>query len=246
MKHQIKAQIAGGQLLSQVKSQLIDLAKPGISLSYIDNQAEKLLLATGGKPSFKMVSGYHWSTCININDGIVHGIPHEHLTIKSGDLVTIDVGLYFQGFHTDTSISFFVGKTTKSNQKFLTTGQLTLEKAISVATPNHTVWDISHVIQTQIENAGYNVVRDLTGHGVGKRLHQEPAIPCYTQGDKLHSPVLYQNQVLAIEVMYTRGDWHLVKSSDDWTLSTQDKSLSAVFEETVIVQPQPQVVTRIT
>ena len=242
--NQVKAQIEGGQLLGAVKAQLVTMAKPGVSFADIDTKATALLMETGGQPSFSMVPGYHWSTCININDGIVHGIPHPDLHIKSGDLVTIDVGLYHRGFHTDTSTSLIVGKPHGEAAHFLEVGRQTLVKAIAVAIPGNKVWDISHVIQTEIEAAGYNVVRDLTGHGVGKQLHMDPAITCYTTGSRDSSPTLSQGQAIAIEVMYTMGDYHLVKSPDDWTLSTRDHSLSAVFEETIIVSsPHPQVVT---
>lgn len=243
MKHQIKAQRTGGHFLAQIKPQLVAATKPGINLAQLDELAEKLLLQTGGQPSFKMVPGYHWSTCINLNDSIVHGIPRSSLVIKSGDLVTLDIGLYYKGFHTDTSVSFIVGKAPAATHEFLNVGKQTLSLAIDQAIPGNTVWDISHTIQTQIEAAGYSAVRDLTGHGVGKQLHQEPAIPCYTSGSRDSSPRLQAGQAIAIEVMYTQGDWHLIKSPDNWTLGTRDRSLSAVLEETVIVNQPPEAVT---
>lgn len=235
MKSQLEAQRHGGKLLSQVKQKLVKAAHPGISFKEIDDLAEKLLLATGGEPSFKRVPGYYWSTCINVNDGIVHGIPDPAVKLKEGDLVTIDTGLYYKGYHTDTSTSFVLGEPTKEQKRFLHAGRTTLDKAIKVATAGAKIWDISEAIQTGIEAEGYNVVRDLTGHGVGKELHEEPAITCYTEGKRDRSPTIYKGQVLAIEVMYTSGDWHLKTDSDGWTIRTVDGSISAVFEETVII-----------
>lgn len=246
MKHQLKAQRQGGKLLAQIKKRLIKAAQPHTTLEEIDQLAEKLLLKTGGQPSFKMVPGYFWSTCINLNQGIVHGIPASSLKIHSGDLVTIDVGLYYQGFHTDTSTSFVVGPSNPQLDTFLQTGQATLHQAIAQARPGNSVWDISHTIQQHIEAAGYSVVRDLTGHGVGKQLHQPPAIPCYINRPKSSYPTLTKGQTIAIEVMYTQGNWRLQKDLDGWTLATADNSLSAVFEETVIVNAaKPEAVTQI-
>ncbi|MFC1749916.1 type I methionyl aminopeptidase [Pseudomonadota bacterium] len=233
MNQRVKAQIKGGKLLAKIKQELIDSIKPGIKLEHIDKQAEDLLRKTGGTPSFQMVPGYSWSTCINLNQGIVHGIPKG--SIKSGDLVTLDIGLFYQGYHTDTSSSFFVGPTTPKNKKFLDTGKKVLAKSISVAKANNRVFDISEKIQQGIESAGYSVVRNLTGHGVGEQLHQDPAIPCFTQGSRSNSPILSADQAIAIEVMYCMGDWHTKIEADGWTISTQDEKLSAIFEETIII-----------
>ena len=246
MKHQRQAQRQGGRFLATIKQQLVKAAKPGISFEAIDRLAERLLLKTGGEPSFKRVPGYYWSTCINVNAGIVHGIPTSSQKFKSGDLVTIDTGLYFQGFHTDTSTSFVIGRATPEQELFLSAGRATLASALKAATAGAKIWDISQAIQTGIESAGYNVVRDLTGHGVGRQLHEEPAITCYTQGPREASPTISKGQALAIEVMYTMGDWHLVTAPDGWTISTVDGSPSAVFEETVIVTHHaPEVITAI-
>ena len=241
MNQQAKAQIEGGRLLAKIKKQLNNLCKPGTDLANIDKKAEKLLLKTGGKPSFKMVPGYHWSTCININDGIVHGIPKGLL--KSGDLVTLDIGLFYQGFHTDTSSSFLIGNGTKSAQQFLQVGKKTLQQAISQAKVGNRVWDISETIQQGVEAAGFSVVRNLTGHGVGEQLHQEPAIPCFTVGSKTNSPILTKDQAIAIELMYCQGNWATKTDEDDWTISTEDGLLSAVFEETVIITKGKPIVT---
>ena len=247
MNSRVKAQIEGGKYLSEIKQQLVEFAKSGTDLESIDKLAEKLLLKTGGKPSFKTVGDYRWSTCININDGLVHGIPKSTLILKSGDLATIDVGLLYKGYHTDTSTSFIVdGQKDPKIENFLAVGKSTLKKAIAQAVPGNRISDISATIQKGVEAAGFNVVRDLTGHGIGTSLHQDPAVPCLNLSDPSSSPHIKNDQALAIEVMYTMGDWHLKHDPDNWTLSTADGSLSAVFEETIIVtNSTPKVITQI-
>lgn len=239
--NQLLSQQAGGKLLSKIKKQLVAYTKVGTKLEDIDQLAEKLILESGGQPSFKTVPGYHWSTCINVNSGLVHGIPKGAL--KDSDLVTIDVGLFYRGYHTDTSTSFVVGKSSKHLERFLLVGKKTLKKAINKAKPGNHIYDISHTIQKNIEREGFSVVRNLTGHGIGKQLHQEPAIPCFTDKPKAQTPVLIKNQVVAIEVMYCLGGHHTTTSADNWTISTQDGQLSAVFEETVIVAKNPKIIT---
>ena len=243
MNQQHVAQRQGGKLLADIKKKLVAASKVSTKLEDLDKLAEKLLLETGGQPSFKMVPGYHWSTCININSGIVHGIPKG--TLKDSDLVTVDVGLYYQGYHTDTSTSFIVGSQNQQKQAFLKAGKKTLSKAIKRATAGNHIWDISHTIQKNIEAAGFSVVRNLTGHGVGKELHEDPAIPCYTNRPRLNTPILKDGQVIAVEVMYCQGHWATITQQDGWTISTSDGKLSAVFEETLIVtKGKPEVVTQ--
>ncbi len=244
MTPKTKAQTTGGRLLAHIKKQLINAAKPGIKLEVLDHQAESLLKQTGGQPSFQMVPGYSWATCINLNSGIVHGIPKG--VIQDGDLVTIDIGLFYKGFHTDTSTSFIAGTPDPQILKFLQVGQKVLQKAIAEAKPGNRVWDISYAIQKGIESAGYSVVRNLTGHGVAQELHQEPTIPCFTRGNRSNSPLLENDQSLAIEVMYCQGNWHTITDSDGWTITTADQSLSAVFEETIILtKNKPLLITAI-
>lgn len=237
MNHQLKAQLQGGKLLASIKDQLVTATKPGIALEQIDQLAEKLLTQTGGQPSFQLVPGYHWATCINLNQGLVHGIPKG--TFKKGDLATIDVGLFFKGYHTDTSTSFIVGAAKNATkQRLLNIGRQTLQAAINQVKPGNKIWDISHTIQTRIEAAGFSVARNLTGHGVGKELHQEPTITCYSQGNRSSSPAIKVGDALAVEVIYCQGSHQTVVESDGWTISTKDGQLSAVFEDTVLVTNQ--------
>lgn len=225
--------IEGGKILADVKRQIKEFAQKETSLQAIDKKAESLIISAGGKPSFKMVPGYKWTTCININDSIVHGIPKGNL--KKGDFVTIDMGVYFKGFHTDSAMSFIIGKPTKEQEHFLSVGEKVLAKTIKKATVGNKIRDLSQSMQQGIESEGFSVVRQLTGHGVGEQLHQEPSIPCFVSNHKDMRVKLYEGMTIAIEVMYTMGDWPLIKDSDGWTLRTEDGKLSAVVEETVLI-----------
>jgi methionyl aminopeptidase len=226
-----QAMIRGGKLLASIKKELVDFAQTAETLEEIDNKANSLIDKSGGKPSFKMVPGYDWSTCINLNSGVVHGIPKGRL--ETGDLVTIDVGLYYQGYHTDTATSFVVGDSSKEKDKFLEVGRKILASAIGQAKSGKKVKNISRVIEEGIVESGYNVIRELTGHGVGEQLHQQPAIPCFVSKMPDMEVTLRSGMAVAIEVMYVMGDWPLKKNEDGWTLETRDGLLGAVFEETV-------------
>ncbi len=224
----------GGKKLAMVKKILQSEVKVGANAYNLDKYAEELILKEGGKPSFKMVPGYYWTTCINVNDGIVHGIPKKEIIFKKGDCVSVDVGMYYKGFHTDTS--FTVGiKVDEKLDKFLKTGKYALNEAITKAVSGNRIYDISQKIEETIKANGYSPVRALVGHGVGKDLHEDPQIPCFTNGVREKSPEILKGYVLAIEVMYAQGSGDVKLSGDGWTISTSDGTISALFEETVAV-----------
>jgi methionyl aminopeptidase len=232
--NKLQAMATGGLKLAQIRQEIINHIQPGTTLQKLDQLAEKLLFKTGGEPAFKKVPNYHWSTCININHGVVHGIPNLY-QIKAGDIVSLDIGLYYHGYYTDTSITTPVGKIPKDIEKFLNVGENALKHAIAAACPNNHVGHISQSIQENIEKAGYSVVSELTGHGVGKKLHENPRIPCFLNEKIHHTPKLSVGQTLAIEVIYTMGKPNLITQSDGWTISTQDGKMSGLFEETVAI-----------
>lgn len=225
----------GGKRLHEIKLQLMEKVKVGTTAREIDTLAEKLILKNGGKPSFKMVEGYKWSTCVNLNQGIVHGIPHKSIFFKSGDLVSIDLGMFYNGFHTDTSVSVSLDPTPEV-RRFLYAGKEAFRIAVNTIIPNRSyVYDISKNIQDTLFKYGYNPVLDLTGHGIGKNLHEEPYIPCFVDGDREKTPKILSGIALAVEVMYTAGKPELIKETDGWTISTKDGKISGLFEDTVIV-----------
>ena len=200
----------------------------------IEEKAVQLIGKSGGEASFKKVRNYSWATCINVNAGLVHGIPSKEVVFKKGDLVSIDVGLFYKGFHTDTSVSVGIGLEAK-NQKFLDTGSDAVKAAIAEVKPGNRIFDLSMAIQDTIEKAGFTPIQALVGHGVGKNLHEEPAIPCFVAGPRLKSVEIVPGMVLAIEVMYTQGSPEIEIGKDGWTISVRDGKISALFEETVAV-----------
>lgn len=237
----------GGKKLVWVFQQVYEQVKPGVRLKDLDRLAEKLILKSGGLPSFKMVKNYRWATCINVNEGVVHGIPNEY-RLKKGDLVTLDMGLFYQGFHTDMSRSFWLKNDNSDSKaqilKFLTTGEKTLKLAIKQAFPGKRVGHISYVIEREIKKMGYSPNKILTGHGVGKKLHEEPQIPCVLFQKIQNTPLLKEGMVLAIEVIYSEGTEEMILDKDGWTFKTKDGKLAAVFENTIaITKKGPKIIT---
>jgi methionyl aminopeptidase len=236
---EIKKMHAGGQKLAGILRRLQAMALPGVSLLEIEARAIELIHQSGCTPSFTRVPGYRWATCLNINDGFVHGIPKAY-TIRKGDVVSIDVGVFYQGFHTDTSVTFQAGSLINqaANDKiqlFLTTGQKVLQQALDVIKPGQRIWHISRAIQTGIEQAGYSVSLTLTGHGVGRTLHEPPKIPCFTYEKPEQTPLIEPGMTLAIEVLYLAGRPAVVTDSDGWTIKSKDGKITGVFEKTIAV-----------
>lgn len=238
----IQAMTVGGKHLGQIKKKLAEYTHVGTSFEEIEAEAQRLIRAAGANPSFSTVKGYHWGTCIMKNDAMLHGIPQGQV-VNEGDVITIDVGLIYQGFHLDTSITFPVGKVSPAVGQFLAVGQKSLDKAIAQARLGNSVYDISYAMQKVVEGAGYSCAYQLTGHGVGRNLHEDPAIPCVAQrSDKRVK--LEAGQTLAIEIMYAMGDATLITDPDGWTYRTEDGSLSGMFEETVLVTTDgPKILT---
>lgn len=231
---EIAAMAEGGKKLRFVLEKTLQSIRPGISTLALDKIAEEEILRLGGKPSFKMVPGYEWTTCITVNHEVVHGIPKKEKIIKKGDSVGVDVGIYYRDFHTDTSWSIKVGE---KDNRFLETGKKALAVAIKQITPGNYIGDISLAIQTEVEREGYSPVKALTGHGVGQELHEEPLIPCFFKKDfdKRKTPLLKEGMVLAVEVIYTLGSPDLVLDNDGWTIETEDGKIAGLFEKTVAV-----------
>lgn len=225
-----------GKKLNFVKNELKKAIRVGANALEIEELAQKLIKKVGGKPSFAMVKGYHWATCVNVNEGLVHGIPKKEIVFKKGDVVSVDVGLYDGGFHTDTSFTVGLGVTPKI-ELFLKTGEKALKKAISCAKEKNRIYDLSKAIEDQIKQDGFTPIYALVGHGVGRNLHEEPQIPCFTQGKKEDSLQIKNGLVLAIEVMYTMGDAEVEIDKDGWTILMRDGKISALYEETVAVTP---------
>ena len=231
-----------GKRLRDVMTDLIHYIKPGISTDAIDKKAEFLIKKNNAEPSFKRVEGYSWSTCLPINEQIVHTPPSSRILTDS-DILTVDIGVFYMGYNTDYAITFPVQKSTIQTDIFLSTGKKTLTKAISEVRLGNHIGDVSQVIQKKIEHAGYSIVPELTGHGIGKELHEDPFVPCFLDQQIKKTIKMQVGLVLAIEVIYAMGKGKIKnEKGSDWSLITADKSLSACFEHTVAITDKGTVI----
>ena len=230
----IKKMTEGGKHLHRIKDELKKVIKVGANAAEVEKLALGLIEKIGGQASFKMVPGYYWATCINVNSGLVHGIPRKNLVFKKGDLVSVDIGLYYQGFHTDSSFSLGLGLNPEA-ERFLKTGEIALKKSVEAVSIGGRIYDISQAMEKAIKGSGYSPIKALVGHGVGKELHEEPAIPCFTDGKREDSLLIKEDMVLAIEVMYAMGKPEVALENDEWTIVSADGKITALFEETVAV-----------
>ncbi len=232
--------LLAGEKLSRVFAKTFQQLKDGVSLSEVEAKAVKYIEEEGGKPGFKMVDNYHWATCININEGVVHGVPGSK-KISAGDLVSLDMGFFYHGWNADMAYTKLVKseklkvKSEENIKDFLQVGEEALKKAINVVKPGNHVGHISQVIEKTISKAGYRVIPNLTGHGIGRKLHQQPLIPGFLKGSPAKTPKLKENMGLAVEVIYTEGNPEIKTSGDGWTITTKDGKISSLFEKTVVV-----------
>lgn len=236
----ITAMTEGGAKLGTVLQELLQYSQPGVTLLQVEALAMKRIKELGGKPSFTTVEDYKWATCLCVDDVIVHGIPNERV-LHDGDVFTIDVGMIYGGYHTDTAWSKIIGsdpypKRRAKNKTFLAVGQEALKKAIDQARPGNRIGHISKTIQQIVEGAGYGIVKSLVGHGVGEELHMPPQIPGYLRGSVEATLPLVKGMTIAIEIIYTMGNPAVYYANEDgWSIATRDHSMSAVFEQTVLI-----------
>lgn len=242
----IQAMREGGAKLGAILQKLLQKAAPGVSLLEIETLADRMIVEAGGEASFKTVKGYKWATCLCVNDVVVHGIPTQY-HLKGGDLLTIDVGILYKGFHTDTAWTKCIGSQNEDSKKFLKTGEEALWQAIAQARVGNRVGHISQTIQRIVEGAGYGIVKTLVGHGVGRELHEAPQIPGFIKAPVESTPELISGQTIAIEIIYAMGSGVVVYPNDDgWSIATRDGSLTAVFEHTIAVtEGEAEVLTKV-
>ncbi|MBI2405877.1 type I methionyl aminopeptidase [Candidatus Microgenomates bacterium] len=223
-----------GKKLAHVKEVVANHIKPGITLATLNRVAEEEIRRSGAEPAFQRVYGYKWATCINVNNGVVHGIPNDY-KVNSGDKVSVDVGIYYRGFNTDSAFTVGVPPVSAQLSRFIETGKKALKNAIHSARPGKKVGDISQTLEQVLRGAGYSPVRMFTGHGVGRELHEEPVIPCFLEGKIENTPALSAGMVLAIEAIYTEGTPDIIIEEDKWTARTKDDKMGGLFEETVAI-----------
>lgn len=207
--------------------------RPGISTYELDEIAFKTIKSENAKPAFLGYRGYPATTCISVNEEVIHGIPDRKKILKEGDIVSIDVGAIYEGFYGDAAITVPVGNIKKEHQKLIDVTRKALEIALSVVRNGVFLGDVSFAIQEFVESNGMNVVRDFTGHGIGRNLHEEPSIPNF--GKKGTGPMLRTGMTLAIEPMVCLGESKVRFLKDGWTVVTEDGSYSAHFEHTICV-----------
>jgi len=241
---QIEVMRAGGRIAASVLQELIAQTREGVTTAALEEEALRLIAQAGAAPSFNKEPGYHWATCINLNEGVVHGIPGPRV-IKDGDVVSLDLGVYYQGFHSDLAWTFVVGQAKDPEiEPFLLAGRQALEAVIALCRPGHHLGDLSAKISEVIEGAGYSIVRELTGHGIGRHLHEEPLIPGF--GEPGTGPKLTEGMTLALEVIYALDQPDIVLGPDDWTFTTVDGRIAGLFEHSVAVtKAEPLILTAI-
>ncbi len=227
-----------GAILGDAMRHVVAMVKPGVSTLELDTAARKYIVAHGAESSFTKVEGYQWTTCMPVNEQVVHTPPSASAVLKKGDLLTIDMGAYLKGYHTDHAVSLVVGGTTDSKlNTFLETGKTALTAAISQARIGNRLGHISEAMGSIIEKAGYTVMRQLTGHGIGKELHEDPFVPGFLDKPIDKTMKLKPGMTLALEIIYSMGKSPEIayENGNEWSIITADRSISACFEHTVAI-----------
>jgi methionyl aminopeptidase len=222
----------GGKILAKIIKKVAKYAKPGITTKELDKAAQDLIFSYGAKPAFRGFNNYPAALCTSINEEIVHAVPSNR-KLKSGDLLTLDLGIRFKGYCTDMAITLPIGEIDKKFKKLIAVTRESLEFAIKQCKPGNHLGDIGWAIQHYVEKEGFNVIRDLVGHGVGRGVHEDPQILNY--GRKGTGLELVKGMVLAIEPMIVIGDWGIEKTEDGFGFRSKDRSISAHFEHTVTI-----------
>ena len=222
----------GGKILAEILSQVSQAVKPGITTNQLNKLAEELILKYKARPSFKGFQGYPASLCASIDEEVVHALPGQR-KLKEGNIIGLDLGIFFKGYCTDAAVTVAVGKIKPEVTRLLQITKKALEIGLNQIKPGHHISDIGSAIQKYVEKEGFNVVRQLVGHGVGKKVHEDPQIPNFGQPGK--GPEIKERMTLAIEPMVTIGRPEVEESKDGYGFVTKDKSYSAHFEHTVAV-----------
>lgn len=230
------------RLLSIVHKELEQAVRPGISAKEIDTLGEKLIRKLGGIPNFKNYEGYPASVCVSVNDVVVHGIPNEHSILQEGDIVSLDTGLVYKGYHSDAARTYGVGQISAEARKLIDVTRQSFFEGIKMAKAGNHLHDISNAIDAYVTPFGYGIVRDLVGHGIGTHLHEDPEIPNFAQ--KRRGPKLRAGMTLAIEPMINMGTAEVDLMDDLWTVVTADHALSAHYENTILITDgEPEILT---
>ncbi|HON58731.1 MAG TPA: type I methionyl aminopeptidase [Smithella sp.] len=243
LPEEIEKARASNRIVAEVLSRLREKIKPGVKTKELDKLAEEITAKRGAKPAFKGYRGYPFALCVSVNDVVVHGMPSDRV-LEAGDIVGLDFGVFYDGFYGDAAITLPVDKVSEKAEKLMQVTEQSLYAGIEQAKSGNRLGDISAAVQDTVEKAGYSVVRDFVGHGIGKNLHEEPQIPNF--GKKGRGIELKRGMILAIEPMVNEGKCHVKVLQDGWTVVTQDGSLSAHFEHSVaITDDGPEILSRL-
>jgi len=222
-------------LVSRTLAEIASVIRPGVTTQYLDKLAESFILDNGATPAFKGYGGFPNTLCTSVNDEVVHGIPSDYI-LKDGDIISVDCGVIINGWYGDSAFTFSVGEIKEEVQRLLDYTRASLEEGVKVAVAGKKVGDISHAVQAKAESGGYSVVRELVGHGLGKKLHEQPEVPNY--GKQGSGPKMGKGLVICIEPMINAGEKETLQMSDGWTIKTADGLPSAHFEYAVAVDKE--------
>jgi len=229
---EIEAMRRAGRITAQARALAGSMVKPGVTTKEIDKAVRDFIKSRGAKPSFLGYGGFPGSACISVNDEVIHGIPGSR-TLQEGDIVSIDVGAFIDGFHGDCAATFPCGKVSDEALRLIAVTRQSFWEGIKFARPGYRVSDISHAVQQYVEANGFSVVREYVGHGVGAKLHEPPEIPNY--GPAGHGARLQPGMTLAVEPMVNAGDKAIYVLKDGWTVKTKDGALSAHYENSILI-----------
>lgn len=233
-----------GRLLAIVHDELGKAIRPGISTKDIDDMGEKLIRSFGCVPNFLNYQGYPASICVSVNNEVVHGIPRGDRILQEGDIVSLDAGLIYKGYHSDAARTHAVGKISPEAEKLIKVTKQSFFEGIKMAKAGQHLFDISNAIDAYVTSFGYGIVRDLVGHGIGTKLHEEPQIPNFRQ--RRRGPRLQAGMTLAVEPMINMGTGDVEWLDDDWTVVTADGAYSAHYENTILItDSEPEILTLI-
>ncbi len=230
--HEIEKMRAAGRLTAQARALAGSMVRPGVTTLEIDREVRRFIESHGAKPSFLGYGGFPGSACISVNEVVIHGIP-DHRKLKEGDIVSVDVGAYLDGFHGDCAATYPCGQVSEEAQRLIDVTRQSFFEGIKLARAGQRVSDVSHAVQQYVESFGYSVVREFVGHGVGRNLHEAPEVPNY--GAAGHGARFQPGMVIAVEPMVCMGDWKVKVLKDKWTTVSADGSLTAHYENTILI-----------
>lgn len=240
---EIEIMRTAGRIVAEVLEKLKEVIQPGITTKEINKLAEEYIRKNGAIPAFLGYEGYPASVCTSVNEEVVHGIPGPRV-LKEGDIVGVDVGVFYEGYCGDAARTYEVGSCSDEAKRLIKVAEESFFAGLEMARVGNRLYDISHAIQIHVESNGYSVVRSLVGHGIGKKMHEEPQVPNY--GLPHRGPRLMAGLTLAIEPMINTGKYHVKTLSDGWTVVTSDGSLSAHYENTIAITANgPEILTKL-